>query len=51
MFNNTNPETNGERRFFNSIKENCTLIFDVGASDDFSDHWSFCNIMCVNSKK
>ena len=34
MFNNTNPETNGERRFFNSIKENCSIIFDVGSSVD-----------------
>ena len=31
MFNNCNSETNGELLFFNSIKDNISIIFDVGA--------------------
>jgi FkbM family methyltransferase len=34
MFNDCNPYTNGEVLFFNSIKNECKIIFDVGASDN-----------------
>lgn len=33
-FNDCTPETNGEIRFYNSIKDRCTVIFDVGARDN-----------------
>ena len=34
MFNNTNCNTNGELFFYNSIKNNINIIFDVGCKDD-----------------
>ena len=34
VFNNCNPKTNGEERFFNHIKNNITTIFDVGCRSD-----------------
>lgn len=33
-FNDCTPETNGEIRFYNSIKDKCEVIFDVGARDN-----------------
>lgn len=33
-FNDCEPETNGEVLFFNSIKDKCSVIFDVGARDN-----------------
>lgn len=35
-FNDCTPETNGEIRFYNSIKDRCQVIFDVGARDNSS---------------
>ena len=34
MFNNDNPETNGEKKFYNYIKNDIKLIFDVGCRTD-----------------
>ncbi len=34
MFNNCNSLTNGENKFFNHIKENINIIFDVGCRSD-----------------
>jgi len=34
MFNNCDPKTNGEEAFFNSIKDNINIIFDVGCRTD-----------------
>lgn len=34
MFNNTNSSTNGEEKFYNSIKDNINIIFDVGCRVD-----------------
>jgi FkbM family methyltransferase len=34
MFNNCNSKTNGEETFFNSIKDNIHVIFDVGCRQD-----------------
>lgn len=34
MFNNCNSSTNGEHRFFNKIKDNINIIFDVGCRSD-----------------
>jgi len=34
MFNNCNPNTNGEHKFFMDIKNNITSIFDVGCRSD-----------------
>lgn len=34
MFNNCNPNTNGEHRFFLQIKDNINVIFDVGCRSD-----------------
>jgi len=34
MFNNDNSETNGEKRFFNHIKDKVNVIFDVGCRYD-----------------
>jgi FkbM family methyltransferase len=34
MFNNSNPKTNGEHHFFNSIKNHINVIFDVGCRSD-----------------
>jgi FkbM family methyltransferase len=42
MFDDCNPFTNGEIMFFESIKDKCKIIFDVGASDDSY----FINVPC-----
>lgn len=34
MFNNDNPKTNGEERFFLEIKNKINVIFDVGCRSD-----------------
>jgi FkbM family methyltransferase len=34
MFNNCNSKTNGEEKFFMSIKNNINIIFDVGCRDN-----------------
>ena len=34
MFNNCDPKTNGEERFYNSIKDKISVIFDVGCRTD-----------------
>jgi FkbM family methyltransferase len=34
MFNNCNSETNGEQHFYNHIKNNIQIIFDVGCRSD-----------------
>ena len=34
MFNNDNPETNGEKAFFMRIKDSINVIFDVGCRTD-----------------
>jgi FkbM family methyltransferase len=34
MFNNTNPETNGERAFYECIKDRLEVVFDVGCRYD-----------------
>ena len=34
MFNNCDPKTNGEERFYNSIKDTIGVIFDVGCRTD-----------------
>ena len=34
MFNNCNTKTNGETKFFFSIKDKINVIFDVGCHDD-----------------
>lgn len=34
MFNNCNPKTNGEERFYRSIKDAIHVIFDVGCRSD-----------------
>lgn len=34
MFNNDNPYTNGEVSFLNKIKEDCSIVFDVGCRND-----------------
>ena len=34
MFNNCDPKTNGEEKFFMNIKNNIDLIFDVGCRSD-----------------
>ena len=34
MFNNDNPETNGEKKFYLKIKDSITRIFDVGCRND-----------------
>jgi len=34
MFNNINSKTNGEEKFFISIKDNINVIFDVGSNSD-----------------
>lgn len=34
MFNNCDPKTNGETRFFNGIKDKIDVIFDVGCRED-----------------
>jgi FkbM family methyltransferase len=34
MFNDINPATNGEIKYYQSIKEQCKTVFDVGASDN-----------------
>jgi len=34
MFNNSDPKTNGEERFFLSIKDKINVIFDVGCRSD-----------------
>lgn len=34
MFNNDNPNTNGENMFYNSIKHLLNVIFDVGSRSD-----------------
>jgi len=34
MFNNCDPKTNGEERFYNSIKDTIGIIFDVGCRTD-----------------
>ena len=34
MFNNCDPATNGEIYFYNSIKNNISIIFDVGCRTD-----------------
>lgn len=33
MFNDCNPHTNGELNFFNQIKDNISIIFDVGCAN------------------
>lgn len=33
-FNNANPETNGEKKFFFDIKDEINIIFDVGCRSD-----------------
>lgn len=34
MFNNCDPKTNGEEKFFYRIKDSINVIFDVGCRDD-----------------
>ena len=34
MFNNHNPKTNGEEKFFIDIKDKINVIFDVGCRSD-----------------
>jgi FkbM family methyltransferase len=34
MFNNCDPKSNGEERFFSNIKDNINIIFDVGCRSD-----------------
>lgn len=34
MFNNCNPKTNGEEKFFSDIKDKINIIFDVGCRSD-----------------
>ncbi len=34
MFNNCNPKTNGEYKFFMEIKDKINCVFDVGCRDD-----------------
>lgn len=34
MFNNCNPKTNGEEKFFMDIQDNINVIFDVGCRSD-----------------
>ena len=34
MFNNENPKTNGEEKFFIDIKDKIKIIFDVGCRED-----------------
>ena len=34
MFNNCNPKTNGEHKFFMDIKDKVNVIFDVGCRSD-----------------
>ena len=34
MFNNCNPKTNGEYKFFIDIKDKINIIFDVGCRSD-----------------
>lgn len=34
MFNNCNPKTNGEHLFYNMIKDNINVIFDIGCRND-----------------
>ena len=34
MFNNCNPKTNGEYKFFMDIKDKINRVFDVGCRDD-----------------
>lgn len=41
MFNNCNPKTNGEEKFFMNIKDNINIIFDVGCRSD-SEFINFC---------
>lgn len=34
MFNNDDPETNGEKWFYETIKDEISVIFDVGCRTD-----------------
>lgn len=44
MLNNSNPDTNGEFYFFNKIKEDFSIVFDVGCRNDSLLRNSTCEV-------